>query len=411
MPVELPELEIRSKSPNVTPEMIAEVFEANGFTPPSIEEITAQPTPDEIAAAEEATETAAAEAETARVAAEEAAADTERKSRNQKRREAREKLETDLRTANERATKYEKDLEELRAANASTLAQVEDLRKNPPKAEPEPEAPKKPSRADFLDAEDPEEAFDDAKYEWRRKMETFEREKAERGKPKVDPQPVVAAQPETASTTDDSLKAIKLEEVKDMSLRRFLKSAQTITDKHPGAYKALVDNIPNICPAMSVEINKFDEPARIALYLAQHPDESKRIKALTDGNIQEDPKKLRTAQKELEKIEQLAAEEDAAPAGKGGSGTEEPTEDEVDPDDDSVATQATQPQTKPAAAAPQATPAQKPQQKKHTPIEPVGARGGNHAEKTYDEMSAVEQKALWNSPGGPEKIRKMKNNL
>lgn len=415
MPIELAEMTMSSKTPGNTPEVVAKVLTDLGYDVPVVETVTTQETPLEAAAATEAAETAATETAAAEEAAAAEVEETKRKSSNQRKREARERLQAEVTAANDKASRLEQEIAELRQ---STTTQIEQIRNAPPKVEEPPlEAPTKPVRSDFVDADDPDDAYDDAKYKWRRDNEAYEQKLADKEKSKTDPPPAApAAQPvAAASYSDEEVAKVDLKEIKDQTLRRFIENTQAVTQKHPGAYKAIADNVPNVNDAIIQAGHMFDEPARIALYLAKHPDESKRIKELTAGDVKANPKLLRIAQKELEKIELAAAEEDAAqaPPADGSLDTTE-TDDEVDPDNDpAAATIARQPQrteVPPPAPPPPAAQAPPAQPKKHTPIEPVGARGAQ-SEKPYEQMTPAEQKELWNSPGGIEKIRKMKGQI
>ncbi len=393
---DLPELVANSKSPGNTPEKVAEVLQSLGYNVTASAEVTAQPTPDEIAEAERveqeaATATAAAEAtETAEKE------EKERTTRNERRRLAKEADKKAIADATSRAEAAERRANELAESQEQLKRDMEDMRKNPPKVAPGPAAPvepKRPQRVDFVDKEDAEAAYEDALIEYSDARREYRTQLAEHNKPKTQP---AKEEPKTAPATqqqptysDDELKSIDVAKISQPPLKRFIESVNTVTAAHPGAYKAIVDNVPNVNDAIIQAGHTFDEPARIQLYLAKHPEDSKRIKALTDGNVQENPRLLRLAQKELEKIEQLAAEEDAAPPA-GGSETEDETP--PDPETDAAAARITTQPQRPAAAAPPAKPAAK-QQKKHEPISPVGAHGAQ-TETPYDKMSEEEQKKL-----------------
>jgi hypothetical protein len=409
MPVaELPEIVVNSKSPGNTPEVVAGVMRDLGYNVGSVEVQEAQPTPEEEAnaAATEQAETEAAEAalETERVEKEE----KEKKSRNDRRREAKERDQQAIKDATERAERVEREFADFKA---KTTSEFEDLRKNPPKAEvaaPELVAPKRPTRAEFFEAADPEAAYEDALLDYGDARRTYQQKLEESKKPKAsEPEkPAAAAKPDTQVATqsfDDVLATTK-----DPTLKRFLTNVKEVSGKHPDAAKAIEENLPNVNPAMISAIHQFDEPARIALYLAKHPDDSKRIKGLTDGNVAEDPRKIRNALTELAKIEQLAAEEDAASG--AASGSEEDDEQQTtqpDPEVDAAAARIS-PQPQRPAAAQKPPVAQTPQptgKKKATPIDPIGARGAQH-EKRYEDMTPDEQRKL-----SPDEVRKMRGML
>ena len=406
MPVaELPEIVVSSRSPGNTPEKVNEVLRDLGYNVGEVEVQATQATPDEEAAAEAeaqaATQAAEVAAETERAEKEE----KERKTRNERRREAKERDQAAIREATERANRLQREVEELRTAQTKTATEIEDLRKNPPKAAPpEPvlEAPKRPTRADFFEAADPEAAYEDALLDYGDARREYQRKVEEAKKPKAEPERLAAtapiAQPARAAgpTLDEQIAAA----TENPTLRRFLGNVKEVAAKFPDAPKAIEENLPNVNPAMISAIHQFDEPARIALYLAKHPEESKRIKGLTDGNVAEDPRKIRQAEKELAKIEQLAAEEDAASgAGPGNETDDEQQPTETDPDVDASAARITSQPQRPASAArpaqPPATPAQQPPagKKKPTPVDPIGARGTQQA-KRYEDMTEAEQRSL-----------------
>lgn len=392
---ELPEIQVTSKTQ--TPEKIAEVLQSVGYDVTMAEAPAVQATPDEVAAQEAAAETERLEtervAEEARIETEEA----EKKSRNQRRRDAAEKARTDLAAATDKANRLETELADLRQAQQKTNAQIEELRKNPPKApveEPLPEAPKRPARADFLDSEDPETAYEDALLEYGDARRDHAALIAERNKPKpvAEPEKVAPVAAPAAAAAQPTLDQI-IEQEKNPVQKRFLQSVNEIVKTEPAALKLIGDNAGNFSAGMFSAIHVFDNPGRIALYLAKNPEEAKRIKTLTDGPIEENPARIRIATKELEKIEQLATEEDAAAATPVGSGDEATPAGDPNEEDLSAARISTQPQ-RPAAAAPPAKPAAPATPRKHTPVDPVGARGGAQSQKRYEDMTAAEQRAL-----------------
>lgn len=410
-----------------TQAQIDKVLKDSGYDVTEVVVDTQQKTPEEEAAETEAAATAAteAQAETDRVAAEDAEKqEAERLSHNQKRR-ARQKAEFEetknRAAAAEAKTLYlESQIEELRKSTTKASADVEDLRNNPPRAaepDPLPDPPKRPKKTDFFEADDPDEAYEDAMYKFRRAQDKHEGLVEERKKPKAVPAVVETPAPAAApkKETPAAEPATATAEIKDPVLRRFYTSIDAVSKEKAGidVGKILTDNLPNLSEATITAMHVYDEPARIALYLAQHPEESKRIKVLTEGAVSEDPRKVRIAQKELDKIEQLAAEEDAAAAKTADTDDEEEDESTGDPETDASAARVSkQPQSAPAArpapkAAPPAagTPPAKPQPKKHDPIDPVGARGSQTA-KSYDKMTAAEQKAL-----SIDEVRKMRGML
>lgn len=422
---ELPEITTSSKTPGNTPEVVNAVLKDLGYDVTETEVIGQQATEEEDAAATEAAkkteEETAAEAERVETEAAEKEAE-EQKSHNQKRR-ARQKAEREealsRATAAEAKTKeLEAQIEDLRKSTTKAVADVEEFRKNPPRAaepEPLPDPPKRPKKTDFFEADDPDEAYEDAMYKFRRAQDKHEALVEDRKKPK--PAPVVVETAAPAAKKEEPAPAARSAVSEDLSdaaannldpdkteapeLKLFIKSVKSVTGGHPGAYKAIVENISRVNDAIIQAGYGFEEPARIALYLAKHPEESLRIKALTDGNVRENPKLIRLAIKELDKIEQLAAAEDAAVATKVvDDEDEEEDESTGDPETDASAARATKQPQRPAQSRPaeKATevapkPAAKKQPEKHTPIDPVGARGTQTA-KRYEDMTAAEQKAL-----------------
>lgn len=406
---ELPEIQVNSKSPGNTPEVVAAVLNDLGYNVSASEVVSEQPTPEEEANAERIA--AEAQAETERVESEkiEQAAEKERTTRAERRRLAKEADKKAIADATSRADGLERQVNEFRESQVRLQREIEDIRKNPPKAEVEPAPPaepKRPTRAEFLTADDPEAAYEDALLEFGDLRREYKAQVAERAKPKPevkkeDPPPA-AAQP---TYSDAELGQIDISKIPQPPLRRFMESVKTVTATHPGAYKAIVDNVPNVNDAIIQAGHTFDDPARIQLYLAKHPEESKRIKGLTDGNVQEDPRKLRIAQRELEKVEQMAAEEDAASAVPAIGSEIDDEQPPVDPETDaSAARQTSQPQ-RPAAAAPRAAAPVPKKQMKHEPISPVGARGAQ-TEKRYEDMTQDEQRKL-----SPDEVRKLRGML
>jgi hypothetical protein len=406
---ELPELAVSSKTQSA--EKIAEVMSSLGYNVSSVEQEATQQTPEEI---QEAAETARVEQETKDQQAREDAAnaeETERKSRNQRRKEARERDQEALRQATEANSQLKREVEELRKAQTSTTSQLEELRKNPPRAvvePPLPEAPKRPTKAEFFESDDPDQAYEDALFDWRDKKVEHDKAVAERAKPKVVEEkaaPVVPAAAEPPKTADAATKL-------------FLGSVEALEkrlpdDKKSGLRQKLAENLPNTTEPMRAMLLTMEDPARIAQYLAEHPEESKRIKGLTEGLISDNPKLVKIATRELDKIEQLAADEDTAAAGADpGSADDKADEAEPDPEvDASAARISSQPQRPaqqqrpPAAAAAAPTTTQKPPTKKATPIDPVGARGVESA-KRYEDMTPAEQRAL-----SVDDVRKMRGML
>lgn len=400
---EIPEISVSSKTQ--PPEVIAAVLAERGYAVDVVEQVQQQPTPAEVEAAEEAVETARVAKETTEEAARVAQEEKERKTRGEKRREARERDQAALREATEKSNRLEAQLSEFRESQSRMESQIEEMRRNPPKAEvepPPPVAPARPSRADFMDADDPETAYEDALLEFGDKRREHVALLAERAKPKT------AALSAKKDGDPPAVDPALTETLKDPIARRFYDSIERVgktkTDIDIG--KVLNENLPNVNEAIVTAVHQCDEPARIALYLAQHPEESKRIKALTDGKLSEDPRKVRIAIRELEKIEQLVAEEDKTateePEGSAGAPA---ADDELDPEVDASAARISPQPQRPAApaASPAATPPKQP--KKHTPIDPVGARG-NQSAKRYEEMTPAEQKAL-----SIDEVRKMRGLL
>lgn len=409
---ELPEITTSSKTPGNTPEVVNAVLKDLGYDVTETEVIGQQATEEEDAAATEAAkkteEETAAEAERVETEAAEKEAE-EQKSHNQKRR-ARQKAEREealsRATAAEAKTKeLEAQIEDLRKSTTKAVADVEEFRKNPPRAaepEPLPDPPKRPKKTDFFEADDPEESYEDALFDYRIAKQKHEALVEERKKPKPAPVVVETAAPAAPKKESTSVTPLATEDIKDPVLKRFFTSIDTVSKGKTGVDvgKLLTDNLPNLSEATITAMHVYDEPARIALYLAQHPEESKRIKALTEGAVSEDPRKVRIAQKELDKIEQLAAEEDAAVATKVvDDADEEEDESTGDPETDASAARATKQPQRPAqsrpaekAAEPAKPPAKK-QPEKHTPIDPVGSRGVQTA-KRYEDMTAAEMKAL-----------------
>lgn len=408
-----------------TQAQIDKVLKDSGYEVTEVVVDTQQKTPEEEAAETEAAATAAteAQAETDRVAAEDAEKQAEEEKSHSQRRRARKRAEFEetknrAAAAEAKTRDLESQIEELRKSTTKASADVEEFRKNPPRAaeqEPLPDPPKRPKKTDFFEADDPDEAYEDAMYKFRRAQDKHEGLVEERKKPKAVPAVVETPAPAAApkKETPAAEAATATAEIKDPVLRRFMTSVEAVSKTVPDVGKLLQDNLPNLSEATITAMHVYDEPARIALYLAQHPEESKRIKALTEGAVSEDPRKVRIAQKELDKIEQLAAEEDAAAAKTADTDDEEEDESTGDPETDASAARVSkQPQSAPAArpapkAAPPAagTPPAKPQPKKHDPIDPVGARGSQTA-KSYDKMTAAEQKAL-----SIDEVRKMRGML
>lgn len=405
---ELSDLQVSSKTQS--PEKIAEVLKERGYDVAVVEQQAQQDTPEEIEAAAEAQRVAEAAEETRKTEEEEERVKSEGAKRRERQRLAKEADRETIRVVTERAERAERTLAEVQQIQTRMQTEIEDIRKNPPKVEPEPEAPKKPTRAEFIESDDPEEAYLDARDDWRRKLDTHERLLEERKNPKPPEAAVPAAAADPAPGAprldDDFVKTLDLEKIPDPGLKDFYSSVRSVTEEHPGAFKKIIENIPNVNDAIMQAGHLFDEPARIALYLAEHPDEAKRIKALTDGDPKVNNKLLRDARKELQKIEELAAAEDAAepeavPPAAGGGGTQH-----GDPETDlAAARHSPQPQQPAAPAAAPPAAAAPPRQKKATPIEPVGARGAQTA-KSYDQMTPDEQRAL-----SVDEVRALRNML
>ena len=373
-----------------------EVIRDLGYNVTEVQEDTTQQTPDEAAAEAEAAQVA--EQATKDAEAEEAAKaeETDRLSRNQRRKAARERDQQAIKDATERADKVQRDFDEFKAR---TTSEFEEIRKNPPRA-PEPEkpleAPKRPTRAEFFEnTDDPETAYEDALRKYWKALDKYESDVEERSKPKPEPKAEPKAEPAPAQTgqpdvSDAAVKGVKLDDIKNPNLRDFYDSLKRVTDGHPGAFKSIHENNVNMSQVMFGAVNLFDEPARIALYLAQHPEESKRIKALTDGKPDENPRLARIAKKELDKIEQLAAAEDAARKATG-SDQIPPIEEDTEEVDAQPAAEPTAPPKSVVKAA--AAPAKAEPKKKAQPIDPVGARG-SQSQKRYEDMTADEMKKL-----------------
>lgn len=422
--MELSDIQVSSKTQSA--EKIKEILEAGGYETTEVKEETVggegetEPTPEETeAAAKDTAEKEKADKEAADAVKNE---EKEKTTRNERRRLARERDQASRDAAIERADKAERELAELRESQTKLAGDIEEFRKNPPKPIPDlvaPKRPKKPLEADYFEAANPAEAFreaaeayDESFADYRDAKREHERAVAERAKPKETPAPVKAAPAKEAPATEE----FDLSKVTDPIMKRFYKSVETVQKTHTGASKLLSDNIVNLNEAMITAVHPFDEPARIALYLAEHPEESKRIKGLTEGKVTDDPRRVRIATRELEKIETLAAEEDAAAAKAADEDEGDDTGDESDPETDaSVARKTPQPTRKPdpdpaKAAADKATAAaeaaKKPAPpKKHTPITPVGARG-THSAKSYNEMTPDEQRAL-----SVDEVRKLRGML
>ena len=125
-------------------------------------------------------------------------------------------------------------------------------------AEPQqPAEPKEPQRADFADYE----SYIEARAEYRADRKVEER---------------FAKQKEEAKAADTRTEQQKAQQ-------RFMDEVAALEKEVPGARETLESSDAPLTAAMQEAIHASDAPARIAHYLAENPDEAKRIAALSSA--------------------------------------------------------------------------------------------------------------------------------
>jgi hypothetical protein len=385
--VDLSDIVVSSKSQ--TPEEMSKVLTEMGFEAVEVEVKNADPAPAEekpteepAADPEKVDDQPAADPVESEASESDDSADTEEEtpsgdqppaekklSKNAKRLKAARAREEALRAENEElkkklatgtpATEVGKPASEA-AAPATTPAEKEDI-----------DTPlKKPTRAEFFDAEDPDEAYLDALADYR------DNEKTRKGK--------IEQRDRQAEQTRSQQETVSREVQKEWEQQK-----TKARDRHEDFDQVFDDPTPLLSEAMNVALQSASDKAELAYWLGTHRDEAKRIMALTaiqPGESQSSvQKKLRAAYVEFDRIEKLITD-------SGVSANDDNDDDDADervkpPVTPPAALPKSQGQPAPAASAAAAPP------KKHTPITPVGASRVN-AKKDIAKMSAGEIKKL-----------------
>jgi hypothetical protein len=276
-------------------------------------------------------------------------------------------LESDLTEIRDEREKAERALSELRsrsrlAAPAAPAPQVGEKPREspttvaPPAAESpvaeEPVGPK-PTRSDFFDADDPDEAFTEALLDWKDKEREFKqrhadnerkaREEAERNSKAAQEEARKRKEAEDAASAASKL-------VND----EYAKSLKATRDRHAD-FDAVMQTPGELCSPAMGHVARNSANAEILYWLGSHPKEATRICAATQL-------KPGASQIEVERVMRVVYREF----------------DKIEADIHGL----------PRSAAPQVRPI-----KKHTPVTPVASRGGS-SQKTLTQMSREELRAL-----------------
>jgi hypothetical protein len=265
-------------------------------------------------------------------------------------------LESQLSEIATERQKADRELSELRSRSVAPYSPAPPVA--PPAAEP-PVGPKpKPTRADFFDAEDPDEAFLDALSDYKDNERARVQRLADEAKSRQEQENKAQ---EEARKRQEAESARKAEESKVAD--EYKASLDAARAKHSD-WDAVLATPGELCSPAMAYVAQIAANAEIFYWLGKHPEEATRICAATklpqNASEAERERAKWVARREFDKIE----------AGL---------------------------RAMPRSAAPQVKPV-----KKHTPVTPVANRGGP-AQKTLSEMTAEEVRNL--SPTEYRKLR------
>lgn len=390
-----------SRSAGNTPEKIKAALEENGIfikdiseqtdeIPVKADEPVAQPNSEQTPAEKEPVPgetTAATKTETA----EPKPADNSDKAKPGVKERLKAKVETltsesaatkaELQTERQKREQLERELTELRAGRTAPSVTLKETPANvvtapdaPAEPSPRPKRPVTPQEQDFWEKDDPTAAYKAAVADHEKALEKYEDDLVDWRTDERDRAKRQADAIQREKDTRESSKAINEADQKERSDR--WQSQVTESSAKHSDFKEKLTAAQEFTPVMIEAAHAMEQTAEIAYYLANNPDELKRIIAETNLPEKYSPSQLNKARKtafvEYSKIEaKLAAE---APA-------EEADEEE-----------ATEQVAEPVRAPPVAeAPPVKVPPKKFTPVTTVGGRGGKST-KTLSELEKSNSK-------------------
>lgn len=339
------------------------------------------------------------------------------------------RLEEQLRLAHEEREKRDRELENLRAKLTAPPAPPVDIPAVTKTEDPKPAAPApapvaagpdpdetplpKPKRADYFDADDPDEAYTDAMFAWKDQ----ERERASRLGEKVK-----ARQEQESKSQEEARKRQEAEDERKSAEQKasdeYQASIQSARTRHAD-WDAVLATPGDLCSPAMGHVVKATANAEILYWLGKHPEAASRIcreTQLPEKPTQQDVARvMRVVYREFDKIDadiqaSLAVNESAQDS--AADEDEDEDEDELAVTPQVAPAAAATPKTTPAPATPtpQVQPPASPAPAAHppvvkpkfTPVTPVGSRGGVQ-QKTLAEMTPDEMRSL-----SPEEFRKLR---